>query len=321
MTKTNFLACLILLLATPVFSQKKLQKAGEISPENLEKLKLKEDTIGVLAFAVLNDSLETERFAACRVLIKTLVAALKIENSFNYTFPQIKSISVLAPPDSSFRIFTWQLFVNDSTYRYFGAIQLNNSDLQLFSLSDRSDEMTTLPTHEALPPEKWYGSIYYTLRQFDTKKDGRKYLLIGFDAFEFFEKRKVIDVLSFGNDGRPIFGAPVFDREPIEGEIPGLDEYRIILEYTSEAAVRCNWDEEYQKVLYDHLIPTPSRFGGGTTNVPDGSVEGLELKKGRWKHISKVFNDSQKEAPRPEPILDQRKNQNILGKEKKKIGW
>jgi hypothetical protein len=50
-------------------------------------------------------------------------------------------MSILSPPDSSFRIFTWQLFVNDSTYRHYGAIQMNQKELKLFALRDKSFEM------------------------------------------------------------------------------------------------------------------------------------------------------------------------------------
>lgn len=319
MSKKLALLALVAALASPIFAQKKTA-AGAISPENLKKLEAYEDTIGVLSFAVLNDSIEAERFAACRSLIKTLVTALKIENSFNFQFSQIKSISVLAPPDSSFRIFTWQLFVNDSTYRYYGAIQKNSPELQLVSLADRSNEMLDLPTDEAHSPERWYGALYYYLLPFDTKT-GRKYLLFGYDAFEFFEKRKVVEVLSFAADGKPIFGAEVFDRQPEDGKPLPEHEFRLILQYSSEASVRCNWDEQYQKILFDHLIPLPNPHTGGMTKVPDGSVEGFELKKGRWQHISKVFNDVMEEAPRPEPVLDQRKGTNMMGKKLKKNGW
>jgi hypothetical protein len=70
-------------------------------------------------------------------------------------------------------------------------------------------------------------------------------------------------------------------------------------------------------VLFDHLIPFPSPFGRGMTAVPDGSYDALQLEKGRWKYIDKVFNDSQKDVPMPEPILDGRKGKDISGKSKK----
>jgi hypothetical protein len=309
-----FCAILFSLLHLPgLFAQKNAKPAGKLSKEISEKIHAAEDTLAILAYAVVNDSIEQERFAACKVLITSLVRALKAENSFKYSFSRLKSISILAPPDSSFRIFTWQLFVNDSTYRYYGTIQMNQGTLKLFPLIDRSFEMDIPPTYEQLTADNWYGALYYNIRQFDTK-EGRKYLLMGFDAFEFFQKRKVIDVLSFDSQGKPVFGAPIFVRDNPK---PGLKEQRLVFEYSAEASFKSNWDEQYKMVLFDHLIQFPSPFGRGMTAVPDGSYDGLRFEKGRWKFIEKVFNDSQTEPPFPEPVLDNRKDKDISGKAKK----
>ena len=288
------------------------KNAGKLTSAAIERIKTGEDTLALLAYAVVNDSVEKERFAACRALIPALVRTLKVENSFRYQFDRLKSVSILAPPDSSFRVFTWQLFVNDSTYRYYGAIQMNSGELKLFPFIDRSFEFEDRPVSEQLAPDRWYGALYYNIRQFDTK-EGRKYLLFGFDAYEFFNKRKVIEVLSFDKNGKPVFGAPVFDRTDAK-----VAEHRLLLEYSAEASVRVNWDEQYQMVLFDHLITVPSPFGRGFTNVPDGSYDGLRFEKGRWKYIDKVFNDVMSEAPFPEPVLDNRKDKDLMGREKKK---
>ena len=304
------------LSITGILGQSKSKKKNQLSPEAIAKLHTLEDSMAVLAYAVVNDSIEQERFAACKVLITSLVRALKTPQSFDYPFSRLKSISIMAPPDSSFRIFTWQLFVNDSTYHYYGAIQMNQGELKLFPLIDRSAEMEIAPSYDLLSNDNWYGALYYNLLQFDSKT-GRKYLLMGYDAFEFFQKRKVIDVLSFDNLGNPVFGASVFDRGESK---PGLKENRLIFEYSAEASVRVNWDEQYKMVLFDHLIPFPSPFGRGMTAVPDGSYDGLKFEKGLWKVIDKVFNDTQEEPPFPAPILDSRKGKDISGKQKKAKG-
>lgn len=312
--KTISLILLCLLFTapfTPTAAQSKSKPAGNLSAEAIQQIKLGEDTLAVLAYAVVNDSIEQERFAACRALITCLVRTLKIENSFKYNFDRLRSLSILSPPDSSFRIFTWQLFVNDSTYRYYGAIQLNNKDLQLFPLIDRSADMPGLPDREQLTPERWYGVIYYNLRQFDTKS-GRKYLLMGYDALSFYDRRKVVDVLHFDPKGKPVFGDDVFDRDGTVG--PPIQ--RIFVEYSAEASIRVNWDEQYKVVLIDHMIPMPSPYGSGVVQVPDGSYDALKFEKGRWKYIDKIFNDVMEEAPRPEPILDGRKNKDIMGMKK-----
>jgi len=313
--KIKLFASVFLLLPLALFAQKKpkVEPASQPTEEAIQRLQGLEDTLGVLGYAIVNDSIEAERFAACRVFITTLVRTLKIENSFKYPFEQLRSVSILTPPDSSFRIFTWQLFVNDSTYRYYGTIQMNERKLKLYPLIDRSFEMPKFPGNETLPPDRWYGALYFNLRQFDGRQ-GRKYLLFGYDAIDFFERRKLLDVLSFDKEGNPVFGAPVFEKP----DAP--PEHRICLQYSADAKVKLNWDEQYQMIIYDHLIPFPSPYGRDMTQVPDGSYDGYKFEKGRWKYVDKVFDDKQKDVPFPEPILDARKDNDILGKKKKKKG-
>lgn len=304
--RTSVLLGLFLLVSIALQAQKKSKPVETLSPEAIEKLHSSEDTLAILAYAVVNDSISEMRFLACKSLIKALVNALKTENSFKYPFSRLKSVSILAPPDSSFRIFTWQLFVDDSTYRYYGAIQMNQPELKLHPLIDRSFEMPSTPDYDQHTPDRWYGALYYNLFPFDTR-EGRKYLLFGFDGFTFFEKRKLIDVLSFDKEGNPVFGSEVFDYPKKQGI------KRLVLEYTSEASVRLNWDQVYQAVLFDNLIPYPNPYTGGIMNIPDGSYSGFKLDKGRWEFIDKLFDQVQEEAPRPEPVLDRQKGKNILG--------
>lgn len=321
MLRTCLLALIFALAGAPLAAQSSQKPSGKLSRDNLKKLRAAEDSLATLAQTVLTDSVAEARISASNALEATLFRALQVENSFKYKFGELASLSILYPPDSSFRVFTWQLFVNDSTYRYHGAIQLDRRVLVFFPLQDRSDEMTLMPRTEVLSASNWYGALYYNLREFDSGT-GKKYLLFGFDGFEFFEKRKLIEVLSFDpKTGEPIFGAKVFDRQKEPGKRPAPPEARIMLEYSAEAAVRCNWDEEYQLVLFDHLETTGSPFGRGLTHIPDGSVEGFHLENGRWKHISKVFNDVMAEPPRPAPVLDERQGKGIMGKPKRKSGW
>ncbi len=287
-----------------------------------------EDTIDVLTNHVLHDTSEIVRMNACKFVIKTLVKALKTPKSFEYPFPQIERISIQYPQDSSFRIFTWQLFVGKDDYRYYGAIQLNTEELKLIPLVDRSYKIEN-PKHQVLNNRNWYGALYYNIHQFDTP-EGRKYLLFGYDANSFFHKRKVMDILQISGQ-TATFGAPIFvippdileeqkrlekmqpkyagnrmtDRRPVvvpEGE-PQIVS-RFILNYSAETTVRLNYDSQYKLILFDNLITVPGNYRGqGQMNVPDGSIRGFELKPdGRWKQIEKVFNDSQDEAPRPKPI-------------------
>ncbi len=272
-----------------------------------------EDTLGLLSFLVVNDSLPDNRFMACRRLITTLVKALKTENSFHYPFERMRTVSIQYPADSSFRIFTWQLYVDANEYRYYGAIQLNTPQLQLIPLVDRSFTVQS-EEQEILEPNRWFGALYYNIKDFETP-EGRKYLLFGYNAYSFFNHKKLIDVLSI-EKGQARFGAPVFVYH-----FPDTDstvvKNRVVFTYSAEASFKLNYDEALGMIVHDHLTAMGSNFGQGMSMVPDGTYEGLQLVDGQWHWRPYLENQILDEAPRPEPVLESRKGKDLLGKEKK----
>lgn len=294
---------------------------------DIEKI---EDTLGVLSYSIINAESAEQRFLACRAFIPKLTAALKTPNSFQYPFERLKSISIQYPQDSTFRIFTWQLYVDSSQYRYYGAIQMNTPDLQLIPLIDRSFQMED-PEYSQTDNRNWYGALYYNIHDFDTP-EGRKYLLFGYDAFENIEryeensirsramafshsdleqlsKRKLIDVLTIKGD-QAVFGAALFSPNAPNG----LSKSRVILEYSAESRIVCNYDDFEQAVIFDHLMTVNSEIEGGRPlQIPDGTFEGYKLEDGRWQYVPKMFHTIVNEPPRENPVLD-KDNRNLFGK-------
>jgi len=63
-----------------------------------------------------------------------------------------------------------------------------------------------------------------------------------------------------------------------------------------------------------HLIERISRVPGqGKTMVPDGSYIGFEKKDGYWDYVDKIATEVMDAAPRPKPVLDERKGKKIFG--------
>ncbi|MCB0568246.1 MAG: hypothetical protein KDC66_00705 [Phaeodactylibacter sp.] len=292
------LVLILFAVALTAVAPLRAQQSSTIDEPGLAFLQEMEDTLGLLAYAVVNDSIAEHRFGACREMIPRLVKALKVENSFEYPFEKLRPVSIQYPQDSSFRIFTWQLYVDENDYRYYGAIQMNSPELKLYPLIDRSFKIEDAES-AVLSPENWYGAVYYNLLGFDTPDGSKAYLLFGFDGDSFFRKRKLIDVLRFQDDG-PVFGAPVFVKEGNQRK------NRVMLEYSAEVSTHCNYDGLLEMVIFDHLIPMNGPYGEGMTNYPDGSYEAYRLQNGLWMHVDKVFNQVSDEAPRPTPILDNR---------------
>lgn len=309
----RFLCALLLLTAvTFTASAQSTVNNTPITEEDWAKLRQVEDSLGVLGHAIVNDSIAENRFGSVYSFIPMLVRALKTPHSFHYPFGRLNTVSIQYAADSTFRIFTWQLFVDKDDYRYFGAIQMNSPELKLFPLRDRSFEFQGNLEQAVFTPEDWFGAIYYKVYTV-TEGPQPHYLLFGFDGHEYFRKRKYIDVLTFDEDGQPRFGAPVFHLPDPAGGDQTVPQNRIVLEYSAEASVRCNYDEALGIVIYDHLMTISGNYGEGPTNVPDGTYEGFELEDGRWRYIERVFNEELDEAPRPEPVLDVR-TRDLLGR-------
>jgi hypothetical protein len=289
MTKTSILTFSLYCL----FNLTGLDGFAQISRPDSIRLEAYTDTINALSDEMFTNPDERLRMQANHQIIRTLKNALLIENSFQYGFPELTSISVVQPEDGRFRIFTWQFTFNNNTYRYFGAIQKNNPQLELYPLvdysvlMDKTERITTDNDH-------WIGALYYdVVKVSDGKQD--YYTVFGYDGNNAFSTKKIADVLWFGEDGGIRFGAPIFDtgeKEPL---------FRYTMEFKKDVSAGISFSQEYQKIIFDHLIPVDDQSEGMYFNyVPDGSYEGFEWVNGHWSYIDKVFHFTLKDGEFPD---------------------
>ena len=307
MQKFNFFLLSIgLLLQQTGFGQAVLPK-----PADIRLLSAKEDTLKRLAESLNTDSFQVIRMKADSHFTRTLVRALQVPQSFYYPFDSLRGISKLYAPDSSFRIFTWNLTYDDYYHRQRGTIQMRTKDgsLKMFPLRDVS-EFTDHPTDSVRDRMNWIGAVYYNVVK--TQHAGKNfYTLFGFDPNGPMSSLKWMEVLQFNAKGEPIFGGPFFSYE--KDTIPTPTRYRFQIEFKKNAQVLVNYVRDLDLILVDHLISENNDPDNKWTYIPDGDQEGFQWKNGKWLHIEKVFtyklNDG--EAPRESPILDQRNNQKI----------
>lgn len=299
--KYTLLSSLSLVLSLAVFSQK-------ILPTDLKKLRAKEDTLMEYSLYLNTDSLPEDRMISDSIFTKTLVRALQIKNSFYYPFDSLLGISKLYSPDTSFRIFTWNITYDDYYSRQRGAIQFRTADgsLKLLPLRDVS-EFTDKPQDSARTRSNWIGAMYYNIIK--TQFKGKSYYtLFGFDNNNAQSSMKWIEVLTFNERSEPIFGGPFFTYD--KDSIPKPPKYRIALEFKKGARVLVNYIEEENLILVDHLISETDQPELQWTFIPDGDQEGFKWENGKWVHIDKVFTyklqDGQ--APVGDPILDSKGN-------------
>jgi len=273
---------------------------AQISQQSIDSLKKYERELQSLGFRIVNDSAQQQRAEACFQFIPALVQALKVKGSFDYPFDSLETVSIVKPPDHSFRIFTWQLRWGNGLFRHFGAIQMNSpGKLALHPLFDYSDSLSKVNV-AALDAAQWFGALYYHIYEFKGK--GKKYyVLFGFDQNDLWSSRKLLDVLYFENE-KPLFGSPVFELKDSLGNKTLLN--RFILEFKKDAIVSLNYSASDKMIVYDHLVAPEERLADMKfTYIPDGTYEGFKLKKGKWLHVEKIktININENDNP-PVPV-------------------
>ncbi|HMK03642.1 MAG TPA: hypothetical protein VK489_05600 [Ferruginibacter sp.] len=268
---------------------------------DLKALQKKEDSLKSYSYKIIQGINADDRFLADSVFTRMLVRALRTPNSFHYPFDSLATVSRLYAPDSAFRIFTWQLVINDNIIRQHGAIQMKTWDgsLKLYPLIDKSDVTTnladTIGNHLG-----WIGAIYYKII---LKKSSNQnyYTLLGYDENNINSSRKVIEVLSFLN-GEPTFGGRFFSYE--EDTVFKTSQSRYLMEYKKMAGPKLNYDADLDIIIVEHLVSESNEPKKKWTLVGDGDYEGFKWKNGKWIHIEKIFNyvTPQGQEPVPNPI-------------------
>ena len=268
-----------------------------ISPVNKKQLAQKEDSLKVVADSMINGLSAGKRFLSDSMFVRTLVRALKIPHSFKYPFDSLAAVSRLYAPDSSFRIFTWQLKKDDYMYLQKGAIQMKTADgsLKLLPLFDAS-MFTGKPLDSVRTRNNWIGAIYYKIIQ-KTHNGKNYYTLLGFDDFSVASNRKWMEVLSFNENGEPVFGGPFISFK--EDTAKKAEQFRFNIEYKKEARTTFNYNPELDMIIYDHLISETEEPEKKDTYIPDGDFEGFKWQNGQWVHVDKVFDFKLKEGEAP----------------------
>ena len=299
MNKLSLFVFAFLLISSACFAQ--------INSSERSQLHKKEDSLKSFALQIIQGRTAAERFAADSQFTKMFVRALKIKNSFYYPFDSLITISKLVPEDSSFKIFTWQMVINENLTRQHGAIQMRTEDgsLKLFPLIDKSD--VTINEEDTIGNNfGWMGAVYYKI--IEKHAFGKNYYtLLGYIENTISSNKKVIEILTF-NDGQPIFGGSYFSFQ--DNSVIKKYRARYIMEYKKNASPRLTYDPDQDMIIYEHLISESGEPQKKYTYIPDGDYEGLTWRDGKWVHIQKVFTQKTPEGqePLPQPVLDAQGN-------------
>jgi hypothetical protein len=270
-----------------------------ISATELLQFEKQQDSLKSLADDIVNAPEPNQRFRADSSFIRMLVRSLKIPHSFYYPFDSLLTISKLYAPDSSFRIFTWQIKKDVYVFLQRGAIQMRTADgsLKLIPLHDVS-MFSKKPQDSVRGPNNWIGAIYYRIIQKNVQ--GKNiYTLLGFDDFTINSNKKWMEVLTFNEQGQPVFGGPYFSFKDDSAKASKKEVDRFFIEYKKEAVTTFNYDSSLNMIVYDHLVSETDEPNRKESYVPDGDYEGFVWKNGQWLHVNKVFNATLQEGQFP----------------------
>lgn len=262
--------------------------AQKLSGAQMKAMRAQEEKLKELARLLITDTLTQDRMKADTGFIRTLVRTLQIPNSFWYSLENVKGISQLYAPDSSFRIFSWNLQYDEYYARQRGAIQMRTADgsLKLYGLIDVS-EFTENAADSVRGANNWIGAIYYNIIR--TEYKGKPYYtLFGLDHHSVRSTKKWIEVLSFNSRGEPVFGGNFFQyrTDSMRNRLP----FRVQIEYKKDARVLVNYVPDLGMILLDHLISESNEPDNPWTLVPDGDNEAFKWENGKWVFIDKPFD-------------------------------
>ncbi|MCX7954298.1 MAG: hypothetical protein N3A01_03800 [Bacteroidales bacterium] len=224
--------------------------------------------------------------------INFLYRNLNINDLFYYKFDSLKKyISSIYAIDSSLRIITWFVRLQEN-YKYYGYVirKMNNDFYKLYVLDDmRIEYNDTTRLNEVLCNGKWIGSIY-TYVHVCKYKDKIYYILFGFDDYNKYVTRKIVDVLYFKGN-KICFGAPVFyDHNSVKN--------RLVFTYSEKAKFLCQFRTDMNAIVFDYLCPIKPEFKGMYEFYgPDGTYDAYFYSKGKWylkKNIKVLGTDIKK---------------------------
>ncbi|MBI3509648.1 MAG: hypothetical protein HY064_03220 [Bacteroidetes bacterium] len=246
---------------------------------------------------------DKDKFPANEKFLGFMRQALNSEGAFDYPFDSLPFIARLTAPDNAFRIFNWNLPKDDGTHSYFCFMLVNDAKITenkhgskkkktftLYELADHSDEIRN-PELSTLSADKWYGALYYKII---LTKDHKKnyYTLLAWDGNTPLTWKKIIEVVTFGKEGEPIFGEKnIFSRGKRSCK-------RVIFEFRAELIMTLHWEDDNNRIVYDHLAPEVDNAQGMYQYYSQSfTYDSFVWKKGKWLEVDgvKVENPKSKE--------------------------
>ena len=226
-----------------------------------------------------NDSERIQINDSIRLILDSYV---KSDSVFTHRFTNLRYLGQIVSPDSSLKIITWNLVLENEPGKYFcyfirkqDAVKEN----KIYRLSVTYNEKP-VDSDTTYTESDWYGALYYDLRPFIIDNI-RCWILLGIDYGNSEISRKIIEVLSFTPENSIVFGRKWF----ASGE---EKTYRAVFEYASNAMMSLRFRSE-SSIIFDHLVSFSSTHKDDRQYYgPDYSFDAYNFENGLWKLVLNV---------------------------------
>lgn len=231
---------------------------------------------------------------------------LEMDGSFYYDFKSLSTISIIRSPDARFRIISWYVPLRGDNFEYFGFFQTAkpvNENKTIIPFMDKGVH-TDDPLLKSLNPEQWYGAYYSDIIHHQHNQQDL-YTLLGWRGDNPLTRKRIIEPLSIGDKGLPLFGKRVFQY----GE---NQNYRIIFEYSAKVSMIIRFDDfifdgsrhAERVIVFDRMAPTHSFLKGHYQfYVPEMNIfDAFRFINGKWVFIEDIDVRNPRRRPPPRPV-------------------
>ena len=201
-----------------------------------------------------------------------LKEAISNEEAFNFPFDSLSNfMSTVKSPDEKFRIFNWNIQLEDQKQYYECWILLH--DFTIIKLKDYNHTIPELE-YASLDESTWLGALYYTIMPCQ-RKNKKNYTLLGWDGNDMFSNKKIIESMSINKKNRVNFGISIFNYPS------GKTKNRVVFQYNKQSymSLKHNHIRKEDYIVFDHLIPSSPHL----KDFPDWYVTDLSFDAFKWE--------------------------------------
>ncbi|HKL39598.1 MAG TPA: hypothetical protein VJ894_02915, partial [Cryomorphaceae bacterium] len=207
--------------------------------------------MAVLQETIASGSTAAKRLEASAKFEELLIEAFDSKEAFAYSFMALPKMAKLTPDDEEFRIFNWNIALEEGRHSFRMFVLFPNGKYQRFT---DSQELKHENEHATVKPDHWYGALYYELHPVKIKRD-TYYTLMGWDGNDELTTKKVLDVLVLEKKNKVSLGFPIFEKD---GDLMN----RRVFEYAEDVIMNLRWLEPKEMIIFDRLEPKTQNLEG-----------------------------------------------------------